>query len=507
MSRINTNPSSLIAQRNLSANNRTLGTTLERLSTGLRINRGKDDPAGLIASENLRAERSSLTAALSNAERADQIVNIAEGGLQEVGSLLTELRGLVTATANSAGLSAEEKQANQLQIDSILQTIDRVSDSTNFQGNKLLNGNYDFTTSSVNTGVADFRINGAKLNAGQKLGVTATVTASAQRGAIRLNLASGASAITTAATSGLFTVEVSGSKGSREFSFAGGTRTSAVAAAINSFKDVLGVSATTSSTRSLQVRSTEFGADQFVGFRVVNLAGVAGAQVQQGTATNEAAFSTNTALTSTTNVRDVGRDIAGTINGVLATGKGKVLRANTDFLDVELTLSNTAAQPGTPGTINALTITGGGADFQLSSQVNIGGKTSLGIGNISTRKIGRIESGGSTFNLSDLASGRSLNVVSGNLSDAAKAVDEALKQVSSTRGRLGAFQKNTIGATIRSLNVSLENTSAAESVIRDADFATETASLTRGQILAQAASNSLSLANSQPQQALSLLRG
>ncbi|MFN7429134.1 MAG: flagellin, partial [bacterium] len=145
MSRINTNVPSQIARRNLSENNKGLNTTLERLSTGLRINRGKDDPAGLIASENLRAEKSSLTAAIANAERADQFANIAEGGLSEISNLLTDLRGLVTASANTSGISAEEKSANQLQIDSILQTVDRLSEATNFQGIKLLNGNQDFT--------------------------------------------------------------------------------------------------------------------------------------------------------------------------------------------------------------------------------------------------------------------------------------------------------------------------------------------------------------------------
>ncbi len=132
MSRINTNPSSLIAQRNLMANNKGLNTTLERLSTGVRINRGKDDPAGLIASENLRAEKSALSAAISNAERADQMVNIAEGGLAEVNNLLTELRGLVTTTANNAGLSADEKNANQLQIDSAIESITRISNAASF---------------------------------------------------------------------------------------------------------------------------------------------------------------------------------------------------------------------------------------------------------------------------------------------------------------------------------------------------------------------------------------
>src|SRR6202008_4871114 len=105
MSRINTNVTSLISQRVLGYNQQLLGVALERLSTGLKINRGKDDPAGLIASENLRSEIKSINTAISNSERADQVVNITEGGLQEVSGLLTELQGLVTATASKAGLS------------------------------------------------------------------------------------------------------------------------------------------------------------------------------------------------------------------------------------------------------------------------------------------------------------------------------------------------------------------------------------------------------------------
>src|SRR3954466_14626410 len=149
MSRINTNVSSLIAQRVLKKNNADLNTSLERLSTGLSINSGKDNPAGLIASENLRAEKSGITQAIDNAGRASNIIGTAEGGLSEVSNLLTELQNLVSATANSGGLSNEEKQANQLQVDSILSTINRIAQSTSFQGTKLLNGNYDYATSGV----------------------------------------------------------------------------------------------------------------------------------------------------------------------------------------------------------------------------------------------------------------------------------------------------------------------------------------------------------------------
>src|SRR5205085_4433021 len=132
MSRINTNVSSLIAQRVLRKNNDQLNTSLERLSTGLKINKGADNPAGLIASENLRAEKAGISQAIDNAQRASNIIGTAEGGLSEVSNLLTELQSLISQTANSGGLSSEEKQANQLQVDSILSTINRVAQSTTF---------------------------------------------------------------------------------------------------------------------------------------------------------------------------------------------------------------------------------------------------------------------------------------------------------------------------------------------------------------------------------------
>ena len=107
--------------------------------------------------------------------------------------------------------------------------------------------------------------------------------------------------------------------------------------------------------------------------------------------------------------------------------------------------------------------------------------------------------------MDSLGNGKSNNVVDGDITAAQQIVGEAIKQVSGLRGRLGAFQKNVIGATIRSLGVSVENTSAAQSVIRDADFAAETAALTRGQILTSASTNILSLANTSPQSVLQLL--
>lgn len=505
MSRINTNVQSLIAQRILGTNNRSLDQSLERLSTGLRINRGKDDPAGLIASENLRAEKSSINAAITNADRADQVANIAEGGLQEVSGLLTELQGLVTNTANTAGLSDQEKEANQLQIDSILQTIDRISSSTSFQGKKLLNGNLNYTTTNVDSGVTDFKVNGAKLAYGGNLDVRAVVTTSAQKAG--LVLSTGGALNLNGGTNSAFTIEITGNLGARELSFASGTSVQSIIDAINTFTDVTGVQATTvTGTSSIKLNSDAYGSNSFVSVRVVNDADL------QGTGTgifnlDSSDFNTAdaasrvqfTATGATNGIRDVGQDVVATINGIKATADGKTARINTDFLDVSVTFDDTTSQ--TRGNVDAFTITGGGADFQLAAKVDIAGKVSIGIADVATRKLGNSVLG----YLSDLSSGKTKNVVDGDLTSAQKVVEEAINQVSSLRGRLGAFQKNTVGATIRSLSISLENTTAAESTIRDANFATETAALTRSQILVSASTNILALANQQPQAALQLL--
>jgi flagellin len=499
MSRINTNVSSILGQRVLGQNNASLGVSLERLSTGLRISRGKDDPAGLIASENLRAEKSALTAAIANAERADQVVNIAEGGLQEVSSLLTELQGLLTSSANTAGLSASEKEANQLQIDSILQTIDRVAGATNFQGSKLLNGNLDYQVNNVAAAVTDYAVRGAKFE-GEKQDVSAIITQSAQQAGLLMSF--GAASIDLSA-GGQFVIEVGGVLGNRELQFSSGNSLDSIAAAINGVNDVTGVTATVDGT-SIKLTSDGFGSSEFVTLKVTDAGGIAGGDgIYALSATDFNAVDTGSVTTfagANNGIRDIGQDVAGTINGMLAVGRGKQMSVNSDFLDVAFTLTTSAAQD--LDAITAFSITGGGADFQLSSQVNLGGKVSIGIGDISTRKLGSSELG---F-LSDLASGRSFNIVNGgDLNEAQKIVAKAIEDVSSTRGRLGAFQKNVVGATIRSLNVAFENTTAAESVIRDADFASETAALTRNQILVQASTNVLAMANQSPQNVLALL--
>src|SRR5215212_8020447 len=250
MSRINTNVSSLVAQRVLRKNNNNLNTSLQRLSTGLKINTGADNPAGLIASENLRDEKAGIIQAIDNAGRASNIIGTAEGGLSEVSNLLTELQSLVSQSANSGGLSNEERAANQLQVDSILNTINRISQSTAFQGKKLLNGNYAYTTSGVtSTQFDNVQINSARLPDGASVSVVVQVTASAETGEITY---SGGTL-----TSGV-TLEIGGTNGTEQLSFASGTNVSSIATAINAVTTATGVSATVAGG-NLQFNSTDYG--------------------------------------------------------------------------------------------------------------------------------------------------------------------------------------------------------------------------------------------------------
>lgn len=465
MSRINTNVSSLIAQRNLSKNNTDLNKSLTRLSTGLKINTGADDPAGLIASQALKAEKTGISAAISNASRASNVVGTAEGGLSEVNSLLTELQSLVTQSANSGGLSDDEISANQLQVDSVLSTINRVANSTSFEGKKLLNGSLAYTTSGVtSTKLQDVKINGASVPSGGHLNVVVQVTASAQTGHI-----THASATLSAAA----TIEISGNNGTTQVSFASGTTTSGQITAINSLTSQTGVSATVSGS-NLVLSSTGFGNDQYVSVKSV-----------AGTYAVSAA-------------KDTGADAKVTVNGAAAQASGKEISFNNGTLNINFTVGKTFNTAGS----TTFSVTGGGAAFQLASTVSGSSQVSLGIDSVSTASLGSSING----YLSQLGSGGANDLSSSKLDGAQKILTKAINQVSTLRGRLGAFEKYTVDSTVNSLSTAYENVSASESSIEDTDFSQETANLTRQEILSSASTTILSQANSRPQQALSLLQ-
>lgn len=180
MTRINTNVSSLVAQNTLARSSADLQQSLTRLSTGLRINTGKDDPAGLIASESLRADITSIEKAISNSTRANLLIGTADSALGQVSSLLNDIRGLVVEAASVGTLSTEQIEANQLQVDSSLEAINRIAQTTTFQGRRLLDGSLAFNT-TINTvpTVRDVQIDQANLGSAGQIAVEVEITAAA----------------------------------------------------------------------------------------------------------------------------------------------------------------------------------------------------------------------------------------------------------------------------------------------------------------------------------------
>lgn len=201
MTRVNTNVGSLIAQTRLNRTQNDLQTSLTRLSTGLRINSGKDDPAGLIASEALRSDITSINKALSNTQRANQIIGTADSALGQVSSLLNDIRGLVTEAANNGALSDSEIAANQLQVDSSLEAINRIAQTTTFQGRKLLDGSLDFlSTAGTNfSKLSDLKINQANLGASGSVSVSVNVATAATKAEVSLTIPAATAAVNATA--------------------------------------------------------------------------------------------------------------------------------------------------------------------------------------------------------------------------------------------------------------------------------------------------------------------
>ncbi|MCB9867535.1 MAG: flagellin [Phycisphaerales bacterium] len=486
MSRIVTNVQSLVAQRVLGAQNKALNQSLTRLSTGLRINSGADDPAGLIASESLRSQKVAVNAAIDNANRADNVLSVAEGALQEVNRLLLDLADLVDRSASTAGLSEAELAANQSQIDAILQSIDRIANTAEFNGTKLLGGGFGFTTSGVvGADISDVQVNAAKIPEGATRSVAVEVVTGSTFASVSA-VGGGGSGTLSAATS----IEVRGALGSEIFSFASGTTQAAIVTAINSSTQLTGVSASTvavSGTDHVRFSSTAFGSDAIVSVQVVGSTGRIA--INGSDTTNDHSSSSN------------GTDGTVIINGTQANVNGLKASIRTGSLAVDLTLAS-AFGGSTTAVSSSFDITGGGARFNIAPDVSLVGMETIGIQSVSTASLGNNTDG---F-LSTLASGGANDIESSNFAAAQRVVEAAQEQISDLRGRIGGFQRNTLQTAVNSLLIALENTSAAESAIRETDFAETTSALTRAQILVSSSTTTLQLANAQPQAVLSLLQ-
>lgn len=477
MARINTNVPAIIAQRSLRHNQQSLQVSLQRLSSGLRINRGADDPAGLINSENLRAEISGVNKAISNSQRAINIIATTEGALNEVASLLIDIQGLIVEAANTGGMSPEEIKANQLQINSAIESITRIANTSTFAGRKLLNGSLDYVTSGVDSAaISKMALHGVQFGTAEYIPVTVIVTASAQKGELQFTNSAIASGVSVA---------IEGNDGVVSLSFLSGTTASQMVAAVNQQTDANGVEAYllngSSSAGGVGFRSVGYGSDQFVSITPLR-GGTFNLTDPDGVA----------------KTRDYGQDAAATVNGAQSIGHGLDLTLNTTTLDLSLSLQENFGLTST-----SFVVTGGGALFQLGPDVSPNQQVNIGVQSVAATNLGNAMIG----YLSQIKQGEAYAVDAGHTHEASDIVNEAIRQVSVLRGRLGAFERNTLQTNITSLSITVENLTASESAIRDTDFASETSTLTRNQILVSAGTSVLALANSTPQSVLSLLQG
>jgi len=490
MSKINTNVASMIAQNHLRQTDNEMSQRLERLSTGLRINSASDDPAGLIVSERLRSETSSIEQSINNIERASNVIATTDGGLKEISSLLEQIKNLTVEAANTGAFSEEEIEANQLEIDSAVESIGRIANTTSFAGLKLLNGSLDYTTSGVDSSsISDLQINGANLGDNDQMPVDVEVVESAQKAGIWFDGGGGTPETLNSALS----LEVQGTDGVQAFDFASGTAMSAVVAAVNNVSDATGVEAslTNASDQSSGVvlNSTEYGSDAFVSVR----------KLDGGNFFDPHQYSEDGGQGTAAN-RDTGEDVTALVNGSLALGDGRNVSYNSHALDVEMTLTSGAAQ--TTGTVHDFTVTGGGSNYQIGPEINALQQVGIGVPSVTPTNLGDSKVG---F-LNSITSGGSNSLVEGKAKEADQIIEKAIEQVAVLRGRLGAFEKNTLETTLQSSQIALENLTASESDVRDADFAKETAELNRAQVLQQAGTSTLSIANNRSQNVLSLLQ-
>lgn len=481
MTRINTNVAALQAGRNLASSQKALQQSLERLSTGLRINRGADDPAGLIISENLRSEIGSVGQAISNSQRASNVIATTEGALNEVAALLTDIQSLVIEAANEGAVSQAEIEANQLQIDKAIDSITRIANTTTFGGRKLLNGSLGYVTSGVAPAeLADLHISNVQFGTAPFIPVEVNVLQSAQHAELRF---------LNSSISENVTLEIAGPDGVVSISLQSGSTATQIRAAINLQKDATGISAafvnSANTASGLVLNSKAYGSKAFV-------------QIE------ELGSSTQPFITYTENIdgdtvkRAAGRDIAATINGASGLGEGLNLSLNTSTLGLEFKVQEQFNDVGT----STFSVTGGGARFQLGPGVDTNQQVNIGVDSVAATRLGNDTIG----YLQEVKSNGQYSLINGEFQEAASIVQQAITQVSVLRGKLGSFEKNTLDTNVNQLRITLENLTSSESSIRDLDFAQETASLTRNQILVSAGTNILKLANQTPQTVLSLLQ-
>ena len=496
MARINTNPTALLAVADLHRNNRDMQLSIERLSSGLRIRNAGDDPGGLMISEQLKNEYEGLNKAIQNTEEAINFLGTTEAALDEVHSLLNVIQSNVVNLSNRGALTADEIQAAQLQIDSAISSINRIANATEFAGVNLLNGNMAITAKNLGADINGVQAYRSEFPNGEFTEVRYNITQPAQSARVTSKIQNPAQGATVRllGPEGSFTISVAPQATPEALA-------QAIAGAVNGSTDSTGITA--------QWNDANLASD---GVTVLNTDPTLVNFVSEGKGSDyfvDVNFMTDSVIqtgvydfTAGSNMaRDTGEDIGGTLNGNPFVGSGNHGLLSSSEFDLDIAFADGVAA----GASGQFQLYPTGAVVQIGNRISTSQTLFLGIPSVDASSLGVMEVGGSMVNLQELSTGGGYSAENSDGRVAAEVIEQALLEVALIRGRLGALQANTMESNLESLQVARENVAKSGSAIRDADFAEETANLTRAEILVNAGISVLSTANSIPRSVLQLL--
>jgi flagellin len=495
--RINTNTTAFDASVNLSKNTAAESQDIQRLSSGLRINSAADDPSGYVLSQSLQAQSGSITQATNNTNDAINVVKTAEGALTQVQSLLVNIRQTIVQAANVGTNNSTALTADAQAVSDSVASIDRIASTTQFNGKNLLDGSASSGGAAVTAGVGT-----ASGTGGNSVSIASQATsygaAAIASGAIGYTAATASTATATfGATPAAGTFGGNFSIEGKNVTLNGSTNTLAQVATAIQQQTGLNYAVTQAAgavTFTSQTAGAPAGTNDFAG--LTSSTAATGAPATAGTAGVNASVTVD-GLTSDSVSAD-GKTFSFT-SAANATLKGLSITTNVTATNANIGQFSATADKA---------VSGNNLQFQIGSNQNQ--TVSLSIGSTKSNTVGNYtDASGSSFKLSDLLSGGSLDLtdVTGKSQQTALAVvDQAIQDISAASEKLGSVQTNVLQSNINSLAVSQSNNDSSLSTVRDTDLAATVVDYTKNQILVQAGTSALSYANQAPQAILKLLQ-
>ncbi len=532
--KIRQNPSALNTLRHTSDHFSKVKGGIERLSSGVRVNRGADGPATLIASEKLRGNIVGLKQVYDNVSSSVSLLQTGEGALNEVSDLLIKIKQLTVHAMNEATNSPEMLSADQEEIEYLLDTIDRISQNTEFGGKKLFDGSMGVNGTAVGNYLHFVSADSKALASpkeGWEVDVHQIATRARKIGKVAIDVNNVKDGLQILLSEGGKNVSLKTSLGDlgeeidqiiknfdqdpKNFS------KNEVSAQIRELivfslnqqinENGLKLEVNLTADNKLYVRHKNFGGSHFFS-ATSSVAGIL---------SNES----NVAQLS-----DPGKNIEGTINGEMALGEGQFLSSLkgskaegvTIMYDNELgfdeipVIDENGLRVGTKfieqknedivGNSNNQKIEGYVHVSQMSKEFQVGldklSNPAFSFLNIRTGQLGNNIENNSNFNsLSDI----NVKTLQG-AKDAAKIVDKVIEQIALYRGEMGSFQKNMLESHLNSLKINEENITQAESTLRDTKMASEMSTLTKDKIMLQASTAMIAQANQVPKTVLDLIQ-